>query len=138
MLYVEPIYLKSSGERAFPQMQRVLLNFGDKVAFATDVRAGIAQLLGQAAPAPPPNANNPPPPAPGSNALAEAASRLNTAIENLKKAQQSSDFEAYGKALAELDAAVKAFQAAQAAAANAQTSTGTPSPSPSPTSSPSG
>ncbi|HZM74093.1 MAG TPA: UPF0182 family protein [Candidatus Limnocylindrales bacterium] len=134
MLYVEPIYLKSSGEKTFPQFQRVLLNFGDKVAFATDVQQGIAQLLGNA---PPSQTVNPPPPPPGnSDAVTAAADRVQRAIAELKRTQASGDLAAWGKAIEELDAAIKAFQAAQAAAAGRGSVT--ISPSPSPAASPSG
>ncbi|WP_117213194.1 UPF0182 family protein [Allorhizocola rhizosphaerae] len=136
MLYVEPIYLKSSGERAYPQLQRVLMNFGEKVAFAETVQAGIAQLVGGATPAPPPPPTDQPPPTTGGDnaaALAAAAAKVNKAIEDLRAAQQKGDFAAIGKAMADLDAAIKEFQAAQAAATNPAAS---PSPSPSP--SPSG
>ena len=47
--------------------------------------------------------------------LATAAQAIQTAIGNLRTAQQSGDFAAQGTALAALDAAVQQFQAAQAA-----------------------
>ncbi|GIH08101.1 UPF0182 protein [Rhizocola hellebori] len=129
MLYIEPIYLKSSGERTYPQLQRVLMNFGGKVAYATTVQAGIAQLLSGPA-APPPNTNPQPPgnaaPPPTNGALAAAAAKVEQAINDLRAAQQKGDFEAQGKALAALDAAMDEFLAAQAAAA-------TPAPSATPT-----
>jgi uncharacterized membrane protein (UPF0182 family) len=124
MLYVQPIYLKSSGDRSYPQLKRVLLNFGEKTAFAENVQAGIAQLVGTGAPPvvePPPGG----PPPTGSAAVAAAAAKINQAIADLHTAQQKGDFEAYGKALAALEAAIKEWQAAQAGA--------TPTPSPSAT-----
>jgi len=137
MLYVEPIYLKSSGEKSFPQFQRVLLNFGDKVAFASDVNQGIAQLLGNAQP--PPTTVTPQPPANGNNnAVAQAAARVSRAIDEMKRAQASGDLAAWGRALEELDAAIKAFQAAQAQTAQASANQPAPSASPSPAASPSG
>jgi uncharacterized membrane protein (UPF0182 family) len=130
MLYIEPIYLKSSGERTYPQLQRVLMNFGGKVAYATTVKEGIAQLLA-GAPAPPPNTTPPPgtttPPPTTTTALAAAAAKVEKAINDLRAAQQSGDFEAQGRALAALDAAMDEFLAAQAAAASpAPTATPTP------------
>jgi uncharacterized protein len=53
----------------------------------------------------------------------------------MRRAQASGDLAAWGKALEELDAAIKAYQAAQAAAG--QPAAG-PSASPSPVASPSG
>jgi uncharacterized membrane protein (UPF0182 family) len=72
MLYVQPIYLKSSGERSYPQLQRVLLNFGDRTAFAENVPAGIAQLVGTGAPPVVQPPNNQPPT--GSGAVARRGS----------------------------------------------------------------
>ncbi len=130
MLYIEPIYTKSSNDQAFPQFQRLLMNYGDRVAFATTIADGIAQLTGNAPPPPvtekPPTTT--PPPASG-NALAAAAEKVNKAIEDLRAAQKSGDFEAQGRALKALDEAIKEFQAAQAAAAAA---TPAPSATPSP------
>lgn len=124
MLYVQPIYLKSSGDRSYPQLKRVLLNYGDRTAFAENVAAGIAQLVGTGAPPvvqpPPGNA----PPVTGNAALAAATAKMNQAIADLHAAQQKGDFEAYGRALAALEQAIKEWQAAQAA---------TPTPSATPT-----
>jgi uncharacterized protein len=140
MLYIEPIYLKSSGEKTFPQFQRVLLNFGDKVAFAPDVNQGIAQLLGNAQPPTTVNPQPQPPGGNGSNAVVEAAARVQRAIEEMRRAQASGDLAAWGKAIEELDAAIKAYQAAQAAQAAQASATQplAPSASPSPAPSPSG
>lgn len=128
MIYVEPIYLKSAGERAYPQMQKVLLNFGDKVAFADNLKDGIAQLLGGG---PPPTVDPPPdgePTEPGGDAVAAAAAKVNKAIEDLRKAQQAGDFAAYGTALAQLEQAIKEFQDAQAAAGVPASPTPAPTP----------
>src|SRR5262249_20249990 len=111
MLYVQPIYLKSSGDRSYPQLQRVLLNFGDRTAFAENVQAGIAQLVGTGAPPVVQPPGNVPPT--GNAALAAAAAKINQAIADLHAAQQKGDFEAYGKALAALEQALKEWQAAQ-------------------------
>ncbi len=133
MLYVEPIYLKSSGERTYPQLQRILMNFGGKVAFAPTVQEGIAQLLtGVPANPPPPNTGNPPPqtnPPPSSTELSAAAADIAKAIADLQDAQKRADFEAQGRALAALDAAVKRYQAAQAAAGATPSPAATPTPS---------
>ena len=34
MLYVQPVYVQSSGDAKYPRLQRVLVSFGDKVGFA--------------------------------------------------------------------------------------------------------
>jgi uncharacterized membrane protein (UPF0182 family) len=132
MLYVEPLYIKSAGERAYPQLKHVLLNFGDKVAFADSLAAGIETLATGGTVTPPPETppGETPPvetPTPGSDALAAAAAKVNKAIEDLRTAQRNGDFVAQGAALKALDDAIKEFQTAQAAAG------ASPSPNPSPT-----
>ncbi|KOX03990.1 hypothetical protein F4558_000020 [Micromonospora profundi] len=157
MLYVEPVYVKSNQQDAYPLLQKVLLSYGDGgsfVALADNINDGIKQLVeqgkraGQATP-PPTTGGNPttptpttPPPTSGdapplTGDLATAAERVQTAITEVRAAQTSGDFERYGRALKALDEALTAFQQAQQAANPA----GTPAPSgsaapPSPTGSP--
>ncbi|SCL41199.1 hypothetical protein GA0074692_6193 [Micromonospora pallida] len=142
MLYVEPVYVKSNQQDAYPLLQKVLLSYGDGgsyVVLANNLEEGIKQLVEQgkqAAPGttPPPagEGETPPPPA-GGNAppltgeLATAAQRVQTAIAEVRAAQTSGDFERYGRALKALDEAINAFQQAQQAATPA-----TPAPSGSP------
>ncbi|MCI4062525.1 UPF0182 family protein [Micromonospora sp. R77] len=127
MLYVEPVYVKSNQQDAFPSLQRVLLSYGDGgsyVALAPTLADGIKQLVeqGKRAPqgTPPPGGGttpgtgtNSPPPLTGE--LAEAAGKVQSAIAEVKAAQTSGDFERYGRALKTLDEAMTAFQQAQSA-----------------------
>jgi uncharacterized protein len=148
MLYVEPVYVKSGQENAVPLLQKVLMSYGDGgtyVVLSDSLKQGLEQLVAQgknaAAPGttnpgttPPTNTGTQPPALTG--ALAQAANNLNTAIENVKKAQASGNFQQYGAALQQLDAAMTAFENAQKAATTpASPSTGpsaNPSANPSP------
>ncbi|GAB3174837.1 UPF0182 family protein [Micromonospora palomenae] len=153
MLYVEPVYVKSNQQDAYPLLQKVLLSYGDGgsyVALADNLTDGIKQLVDQGKRAgqgttpppggtPPPPGGTPPPPPGGANPppltgeLAAAAERVQTAIVEVKAAQTSGDFERYGRALKALDEAMTAFQQAQQAAGPAPTPSGSPSaPSPTP------
>jgi uncharacterized membrane protein (UPF0182 family) len=151
MLYVEPVYVKSNQQDAYPLLQKVLLSYGDGgsfVALADNINDGIKQLVdqgkraGQGAPPPPTTGDNPPPatggntPPPATGAVAAAAERVQTAITEVRAAQTSGDFERYGRALKALDEALTAFQQAQQAA-NPPAS-GSPSPSVGPSGTPSG
>ncbi|KKK04763.1 hypothetical protein LQ51_17955 [Micromonospora sp. HK10] len=143
MLYVEPVYVKSSNQDAYPLLQKVLLSYGDGgsyVVLANNLSDGIKQLVeqGKRAPSgtPPPSSGEPKPPTGGATTppvltgeLAQAADRVQSAIAEVKAAQASGDFERYGRALKTLDEAMSAFQQAQAAA--------NPSSGPSPSGSPS-
>jgi uncharacterized membrane protein (UPF0182 family) len=126
LLYVEPLYIRGTNENSYPLMRKVLLSYGKFVAYEDTLQAGIDSLVkqagGQVPATPPDQSTNPPPPSttnpPASSAMSEAAARIQQAIADLRTAQQSGDFEAYGKALKALDDAVKAYQAAQQAASN--------------------
>ncbi|RKF26780.1 UPF0182 family protein [Micromonospora globbae] len=144
MLYVEPVYVKSNNQDAFPQLQRVLVSYGDGgsfVALANNLSDGIKQLVEQGkraadnAPPPPTGGDQPPPPTGGdkppmTGELAAAADRVQSAIAEVRAAQASGDFERYGRALKALDDAMKAFEQAQGQATpTSGTPGGTPAPS---------
>ncbi|MFI7669666.1 UPF0182 family protein [Nocardia sp. NPDC049526] len=59
---------------------------------------------------PPTQGTTTPPPATGSAAKDAAAAELSKKIENVRNAMKSGNFQDFGKALEELDAAVKAYQ----------------------------
>jgi uncharacterized protein len=143
MLYVEPVYVKSNQQNAYPLLQKVLLSYGNGsyVTLANTLEDGIKDLVAQGErarqgqPQPPPGTEQPPPPPPGDGGtltpeLREAADRVSAAIDRAREALASGDFAAYGEALTELDAAMDAFKAAQAKA-NGGTSGSSPSPGPS-------
>jgi uncharacterized membrane protein (UPF0182 family) len=144
LLYVQPVYLKSNVANAYPLMRLVLVSYGTVVGFADTLQGAINKLLDKAAVAPPTGEQPPPeqptqptqPTNPGVGALtpemATAIGKIDAAMEKLR-ATSPGDFAAYGAALAELDAALKEFEAAQAAAAGsgATPPPATPSPTPS-------
>jgi uncharacterized membrane protein (UPF0182 family) len=142
MLYVEPIYVKTSQLNAVPQLQKVLMSYGDGgsyVVLADSLKSGLDQLVAQGKNAstggtPPPTGtgtNNAPPTLTGP--LAQAATQLDAAIAKVKAAQQSGNFAAYGQALQELDTATTNFQNALKAAGAPTTPTATATPTPNPT-----
>ncbi|MFG2058260.1 UPF0182 family protein [Micromonospora sp. NPDC048930] len=155
MLYVEPVYVKSNQQDAYPLLQKVLLSYGDGGSYmvlADNLADGVKQLVEQGKRAgagnPPSSGGNAPPPTGGTSPpvltgeLAQAADRVQAAIGEVKAAQASGDFERYGRALKALDEAMTAFQEAQTAAnpSPAPSTSGSPSASPpvSPSPSPNG
>ncbi|MFU8852445.1 UPF0182 family protein [Micromonospora sp. SL1-18] len=147
MLYVEPVYVKSNQQDAYPLLQKVLLSYGDGGSYmvlADNLSDGIKQLVEQGKRAgtgnPPAPGGNPPPTGGTSQPvltgeLAQAADKVQSAIGEVKAAQASGDFERYGRALKTLDEAMTAFQQAQAAVnkSPAPSASGSPaSPSPTP------
>ncbi len=126
LLYVEPVYIeRANRQTAFPQLNRVLVAYGDRIGYAPTLRAALDQVFvpgaGDAAPAPgqlpvPPPATAPGVPGATNPQLRQAVTDITSAVTRLRQAQTAGDFDAYGKALAELDAATRRFDAAAAAA----------------------
>ncbi|HEX6967339.1 MAG TPA: UPF0182 family protein [Micromonosporaceae bacterium] len=134
MLYVEPVYVKTKQQNAYPVLQRVLLSYGEGGAFvvlANSIEEGIRELVEQGKkaaegqppqpePEPRPEPQPEPQPTPSqppvlSDDLAAAAAKVQAAIAEVKAAQASGDFERYGRALKALEDAMNEFQAAQRA-----------------------
>lgn len=46
ILYVQPVYVKSSGDSSYPTLRRVLVGFGDKVGFAPTLDEALNQVFG--------------------------------------------------------------------------------------------
>lgn len=150
ILYVQPVYLKSTGETSYPTLQRVLVAFGDKVGFAPTLDGALKQLFGGDSGAAagdsantgqtPPTPGATPPASAGAQAdLKAALDAANAAIKAGQTALAGGDFAAYGeeqKKLAAalqkaLDAEVKIPVPAPAATpAPEATPSATPSPSP--------
>ncbi|HZD99709.1 MAG TPA: UPF0182 family protein [Micromonosporaceae bacterium] len=150
ILYVEPVYIRSTGPNSYPLMHKVLLSYGGYVAFDDDITSGITDLLKQAAngappttttPVPPtnpppsasatptPSAPSPPPSAPNAAALNAAVVQINAALQHLQQAQKNGNFADWGQALQELNDATAAYE-------RALNSSGSPAPPRSPTPTP--
>jgi hypothetical protein len=151
ILYVEPVYIRSTAASSYPLMKKVLLSYGDYVAFDNDITSGIADLLRQAANGPPPTTTPPPstspspspsssatptpsapspqPSAPNAAALSAAVTQINAALQHLQRAQKNGNFADWGQALQELNDATAAYE-------RALNSSGSPAPPRSPTPTP--
>ncbi|MCW4458112.1 UPF0182 family protein [Microbacterium sp. MPKO10] len=46
LLYVQPVYVKSTGETSYPLLQKVLVAFGDKIAFKDTLDEALDELFG--------------------------------------------------------------------------------------------
>jgi uncharacterized membrane protein (UPF0182 family) len=144
LLYVEPLYVRGTGENAFPLLQKVLVNFGDRIGYGDTLAEALDQVFGAGAgdvavdadapeetlpeddeatePDPvdeedPTDQPEPTTPGNGGDAatMEQAVADINAALADLEEAQQSGDFAAQGQALEDLQAAVEAYQAAQEA-----------------------
>jgi len=126
LLYVQPVYIKSTGETSFPLLKKVLVAFGDKIAFEDTLDVALDALFGGNSgadagdggpivvpvdPSVPVDPNTPVTTV--SPALQRALQDARNAIVAREKALAEGDWTAYGKA----DAALKnALDAAIAAA----------------------
>ncbi|MCV2488674.1 UPF0182 family protein [Geodermatophilus sp. YIM 151500] len=137
LLYVEPLYVRGSGENSFPLLQKVLVNFADRIGYADTLSEALDQVFGagvgeqatdadnvadtatdDAQPSPTPDAPATEAPADGGEAapspdLAQAIADINAALAALEEAQRNGDFAAQGQALEDLQAATEAYQQIQ-------------------------
>ncbi len=137
ILYVEPVYVRSSQAGAAPLLQKVLMSYGDGgtyVVLEDNLEEGLkalAELGKTGAPTtgtpttpgtetpgttPPATPTTPPanvPPGDISTELGAAAAAVDKAIADLRAAKQSGDFAKEGEALKALEDAINRFQAAQ-------------------------
>nr|WP_190989362.1 UPF0182 family protein [Pseudarthrobacter sulfonivorans] len=149
ILYVQPVYLKSTGETSYPTLQRVLVAFGDKVGFAPTLDGALKQLFGGDSGAAAGDSDNTgqtpatpgetPPASAGAQAdLKAALEAANAAIKAGQTALAAGDFAAYGEEQKKLAAALqKALDAEAKIPVPAPETTPSPEATPSATPSPS-
>ncbi|WP_296630769.1 UPF0182 family protein [Rhodoluna sp.] len=126
LLYVQPVYIQSLGETSFPLLKKVLVAFGDKIAFEDTLDEALDALFGgnsganagdstggSTTPVTPTTPGTPSTPSTGSNAaLANALEVARLALVAKQAAMAAGDWSAYGKAEAALKKAIDAAIAA--------------------------
>ena len=108
LLYVQPVYIQSTGETSFPLLKKVLVAFGDKIAFEDNLDAALNSLFSG-------DSGTVTPTTPGETNAQKLASALQTARQAMidkDTALKAGDWTAYGKADARLKAAIEAALAA--------------------------
>ncbi|MFN0284863.1 MAG: UPF0182 family protein [Kineosporiaceae bacterium] len=130
LLYVQPVYVRGAGANSYPLLQKVLVSFGDKIAFADTLEVALDGVFGGAVATPTtPGAESPSPsptggtqsPSPSQSGgtgtaqeqLEQALLDAQTALQESRTALQANDFAAYGRAQAKLTDAVERALAAQ-------------------------
>ena len=138
LLYVEPVYVQAEATTSFPLLRKVLVSYGNNVAFEDTLQQALDSLFaqqGESAPEAGGGTTTPPPSGgggtPDNPALTRALQDAQNAITAAEQALKAGDFAAYGQAQKDLQAAIN-----RAVAAQGSPTTGSPSASPSP--SPSG
>lgn len=107
-LYVEPVYVRAVND-GFPLFRRVLVSFGDKVAFEDTLSKALAQVFGESAGSKPSGGGG------GGSATAEqdlsrALDEANRAYEQGQQALKTGDFATYGEAQKKLERAIRDAQ----------------------------
>ena len=118
LLYVQPVYIQSTGETSYPLLQKILVAFGDQIAFEDTLDQALTVLFGSSGipdetdPVDPvdPGAEptDPEVPSTGSDALAAALQDALEAIQEKDAAMAAGDWTAFGKAEEKLRKAIEA------------------------------
>jgi len=123
LLYVQPVFVQSSGGTKLPLLQKVLVSFGNQVAFEDTLAKALDSLFGgnsgantgdsgvTSSPNPSPS---PSPSAPSSEAWAAALQQAKDAMTAKAAALAAGDWAAYGVADAKLTAAINELLQLQA------------------------
>lgn len=132
ILYVEPVYLEAATDTSLPEVKRVIVAYGDKIAYKATLAEALIDLF-SLDPNYTPNTNydNVPPDTAGEGgqsgegssgegsqaetdtplSLSELAGLASEAYDNAVAAQREGDWAAYGKYLEELDGYLKQMAA---------------------------
>jgi uncharacterized membrane protein (UPF0182 family) len=114
LLYVQPVYIESTGETSYPLLQKILVAFGDQIAFEDTLEDALDALFGGNSGA----GGSTEPSTPGSTssgsatvdptspALSTALAKAKQAIEDKQAALAAGDWTAFGEADARLAKAV--------------------------------
>jgi hypothetical protein len=118
LLYVQPVYIQSTGETSYPLLQKILVAFGDQIAFEDTLDEALTVLFGSSGipdetdpvdPADPgTEPTDPEAPTTGSDALATALQDALEAIQEKDAAMAAGDWSAYGLAEEKLRKAIEA------------------------------
>ncbi|MGX9884035.1 UPF0182 family membrane protein [Streptomyces sp. NPDC002276] len=139
LLYVEPVYVRGGGLK-YPLLRKVLVAYGNKTAFEDTLDEGLNKVFGAETSTTPPDTGTTTPPTSSNPTVQQALNDAQKAFDAGQQALKKGDWEAYGQAQKDLQAALKRAEDAQAAAEKSSggaKSTPSPSTSPSASSSPS-
>jgi uncharacterized membrane protein (UPF0182 family) len=115
LLYVQPVYIQSTGETSFPLLQKILVAFGDQIAFEDTLDQALTSLFGSSGmnPSPIPTDPDAEPTEPGTETpvspnLELALAQALEAIQEKEAAMASGDWTAFGRAEEKLKRAIQA------------------------------
>ena len=124
ILYVQPVYVQSTGETSYPSLRKVLVSYGNSVGYADSLSEALDQVFGgdsgaQTGESGPikgggskDGKGSDSAPLDANARLTDALNRANQAIKDGEEALGKQDFAAYGKAQQELQKALEDATAA--------------------------
>jgi uncharacterized membrane protein (UPF0182 family) len=145
LLYVEPVYVQASGGESFPLLRKVLVAFGDDVAFEDTLGQALEGIFGETVPGdgdpggptePDGTPDDGPTDVPAQDEdIAALIAEAEAAFAAGQEALRRGDFAGFGEAQARLQRAIEQLAARSGRDGMVESS---PSPSPSPEASPAG
>ena len=124
LLYVEPVYLEAANENSLPEVKRVIVAYGDRIAYKPTLAEALDALFGSGALNQGGTAGGTggtETPAPGSPSIPTTDLTLdqliqlaNQAFADAQAAQQSGDWAAYGNYLSQLESYLQQLAGSQA------------------------
>lgn len=105
LIYVEPIYLKADNENSLPEVKRVIVAYGDRIAYEETLEAALNKLFGTdfgkpegpKTPAPAPVIEGEP------QHVRELIIKANEIFQRAQEAQRAGNWADYGKYIDELE-----------------------------------
>ncbi len=103
LLYVEPLYLRASGENSIPEMKNVIVGYGDSIVLANDIGTALGELFNFSTQEPDENSGETPGTGQGEGTVDSAVmSKVKEAYNNAIEAQKAGDWAKYGEYINEL------------------------------------
>ena len=103
LLYVEPLYLRASGENSIPEMRNVIVGYGDKIVLANDIGDALAELFNLGVEESGKENGEATTPEEGGNAIdSSLMTRIRDAYNSAIEAQKAGDWAKYGEYINEL------------------------------------
>lgn len=108
LLYVQPVYIQSTGETSYPLLKKVLVAFGDKIAFEDTLSGALDVLFGGNSGSQTPETPSQTPTTVDAKVKAQLAI-AKQALADKATALAAGDWTAFGKADARLKAAIESL-----------------------------
>jgi uncharacterized protein len=124
LIYIEPVYVKSTGATSYPTLKRVLVEFNGAISYKPTLSEALDQVFKTTTSTPPSSGGTGPVTGNLSTAVKSAIAQASQAYADGQAALKAGDFSAYGQAQSRLQATLGRLTALTRA---------TPTPTPTPT-----